>query len=102
MDWLAKVIHPLWFRSGPSLLLQVHKDSMVKTSRDHAFAFRPNALKKAIRFDLKAGLFPSFLCINVGTALTTAVDLMAALSEEAKMYTWVHIDAAYGDPWIRA
>ncbi|KAL0702968.1 hypothetical protein Bca4012_059090 [Brassica carinata] len=60
------------------------------------YALRPESLQEAVSHDLEAGLIPFFLCGNVGTTSSTAVDPLAALGKIAKSNEmWFHVDAAY-------
>ncbi|KAG6695799.1 hypothetical protein I3842_09G116000 [Carya illinoinensis] len=76
-------IHPKNFRA-------------IKTMKSTSFALSPDSLRSAILADMEAGLVPLYLCANVGTTSTTAIDPLGPLWDVAKDYgLWVHVDAAY-------
>ncbi|KAG6642076.1 phenylacetaldehyde synthase-like [Carya illinoinensis] len=76
-------IHPKNFRA-------------IKTTKSTSFALSPDSLRSAILADMEAGLVPLYLCANVGTTSTTAIDPLGSLCDVAKDYgLWVHVDAAY-------
>nr|WMX25289.1 aromatic amino acid decarboxylase TyDC2 [Lophophora williamsii] len=88
--------HSSCFKSAKIAGISPNNFRSVKTTRAHAFALQPEALRAAIHSDVKKGLIPLFLCANVGTTSTSAVDPIAKLGEVAKEYNmWVHVDAAY-------
>lgn len=70
---------------------------------DDRYAMRTDLLEAALRDDLAAGLTPCFVCANVGTTATTAmdpigeiataIDRVFASSQHPK--PWLHIDAAH-------
>jgi aromatic-L-amino-acid decarboxylase len=70
---------------------------------DDAYAMRTDLLEAALREDLAAGLVPCFVCANVGTTATTAMDPIGgiaavldrvfAASDRPK--PWLHVDAAH-------
>ncbi|ESQ45525.1 hypothetical protein EUTSA_v10011066mg, partial [Eutrema salsugineum] len=69
---------------------------VLKTFSSTNYALPPELLQETISRDLEAGLIPFFLCANVGTTSSTAVDPLAALGKIAKRNEmWFHIDAAY-------
>ncbi|KAH0909335.1 hypothetical protein HID58_032656 [Brassica napus] len=74
---------------------------VLKADTSTNYALRPELLQEAVSRDLEAGLIPFFLCGNVGTTSSTAVDPLAALGKIAKVDTsfsnemWFHVDAAY-------
>ncbi|KAJ0265502.1 hypothetical protein HA466_0017770 [Hirschfeldia incana] len=69
---------------------------VLKADSATCYAMRPELLQEAVSQDLEAGLIPFFLCGNVGTTSSTAVDPLAALGKIAKSNEmWFHVDAAY-------
>jgi aromatic-L-amino-acid decarboxylase len=72
---------------------------------DDAYAIRPALLEAAMRDDLARGLTPCFVCANIGTTATTAMDSLAAVADAIdRVYThsshpsarpWLHADAAH-------
>ncbi|KAJ8446052.1 hypothetical protein Cgig2_017554 [Carnegiea gigantea] len=77
--------HSSSFKSAKIVGISPNNFRNVKTTRAHAFALQPEALRAAIHSDAKKG-----------TTSTSAVDPIAELSEVAKEYNmWVHVDAAY-------
>jgi len=88
--------HSSYFKSAKIAGISPNNLRKVKTTRAHAFALQPEALRATIQSDIKKGLIPLFFCTNVGTTLTSVVDPIAELNEVTKEYDmWVHIDAAY-------
>ncbi|ESQ50405.1 hypothetical protein EUTSA_v10001969mg [Eutrema salsugineum] len=76
----------------------IHPENCRVLKADYStnYALRPETLQEAVSKDLEAGLIPFFLCANVGTTSSTAVDPLAALGEIAKSNEmWFHVDAAY-------
>ncbi|XP_056851042.1 phenylacetaldehyde synthase isoform X1 [Raphanus sativus] len=69
---------------------------VLKADSSTNYALRPELLQEAVSRDLEAGLIPFFLCGNVGTTSSTAVDPLGALGKIAKSNEmWFHVDAAY-------
>ncbi|CAN8257545.1 unnamed protein product [Cochlearia groenlandica] len=69
---------------------------VLKADSSTNYALRPELLQEAISKDFEAGLIPFFLCANVGTTSSTAVDPLAALGKIANSNgMWYHVDAAY-------
>ncbi|KAF3443816.1 hypothetical protein FNV43_RR13506 [Rhamnella rubrinervis] len=69
----------------------------VPTSRETGFSLCPLMLRRVVKADVAGGLIPLYLCTNVGTTSTTAVDPLEQLANVANDYgMWVHVDAAYG------
>lgn len=67
---------------------------------DDRYAIRPDLLEAALREDLARGLVPCFVCANVGTTATTAMDPIGEVAAvldrvlpEAR--PWLHVDAAH-------
>ncbi|EOX99271.1 Tyrosine/DOPA decarboxylase [Theobroma cacao] len=68
----------------------------IPTTLDTAFSLSALHLRKAVEDDVAAGLFPLYLCVNVGTTSTTAVDSIGPLADVANEHgIWLHVDAAY-------
>ena len=62
---------------------------------DDAFALKPDALVQRIAADRQAGLQPCFVCANVGSTSSNAMDPVAAIGEIcAREGVWFHVDAA--------
>lgn len=62
---------------------------------DHAFAMKPDSLKRAIQADLEAGLVPCAVVATTGTTTTTALDPIKAIAEITLGHKlWLHVDAA--------
>uniref|UniRef100_M4F6H3 Tyrosine decarboxylase n=1 Tax=Brassica campestris TaxID=3711 RepID=M4F6H3_BRACM len=79
-----------------SALQKACQVKVLKADTSTNFALRPELLQEAVSLDLEAGLFPFFLCGNVGTTSSTAVDPLADLGKIAKSNEmWFHVDAAY-------
>ena len=67
-----------------------------KVACDRRFAMRPDALRAAIRADVRDGLEPIAVVATVGTTASTAVDPVSAIADvAAERSLWLHIDAAY-------
>ncbi|KAL0733442.1 hypothetical protein Bca4012_009652 [Brassica carinata] len=81
-----------------SQIAGIHPENcrVLKADSSTNYALRPELLQEAVTKDLEAGLIPFFLCGNVGTTSSTAVDPLAALGKIAKSNEiWFHVDAAY-------
>src|SRR4051812_23106664 len=62
---------------------------------DENFAMRPDALRRAIDQDKKAGKLPCFVGATVGTTSTLAWDPLAEIGGICKEHNiWLHVDAA--------
>ena len=74
------------------------KDHQLRTvDTDEAFAMDPEALRSAMREDREAGYVPFFVCANVGSTSSTAIDPVDSVGEicrEAPSSPWLHVDAA--------
>uniref|UniRef100_A0A224X4E8 Tryptophan decarboxylase n=1 Tax=Hypericum perforatum TaxID=65561 RepID=A0A224X4E8_HYPPE len=69
---------------------------LLKTDSSTDYALSQESLSAAISEDVSRGLIPFFLCANVGTTSSTAVDPLPALGKIAKAQDlWFHVDAAY-------
>ncbi|CAM9243510.1 unnamed protein product [Choristocarpus tenellus] len=81
----------------------------VPTSAMKNFAMSSAELELAMAEDRSKGFTPIFVCFNVGSTNTCAVDPVRALSETCRrchscehrgcetMVPWLHVDAAYAD-----
>ncbi|MBP6440610.1 MAG: aspartate aminotransferase family protein [Caldilineaceae bacterium] len=62
---------------------------------DENFAMRPAALAAQIAADKAAGLTPAFVCANVGSTSSNAMDPVRAIGEICREHRlWLHVDAA--------
>ncbi|MFZ2488229.1 MAG: aminotransferase class V-fold PLP-dependent enzyme [Anaerolineae bacterium] len=62
---------------------------------DDDFAMRPDALAAQIAADRAVGLTPCFVCANVGTTSSNAMDPVRAIGEICRREgLWLHVDAA--------
>jgi aromatic-L-amino-acid/L-tryptophan decarboxylase len=62
---------------------------------DENFAMRPDALRRAIEQDKKAGRLPCFVGATVGTTSTLAWDPLPEIGAICKEHNvWLHVDAA--------
>ncbi|OMP11436.1 Pyridoxal phosphate-dependent decarboxylase [Corchorus olitorius] len=69
---------------------------LIPTTLDSGFSLSPLKLRTAVEADVASGLLPLYLCLNLGTTSTTAVDSIGPLADVAKEHgLWVHVDAAY-------
>lgn len=77
---------------------------------DDRYAIRTDLLEAALEHDLALGLVPCFVCANVGTTATTAIDPIDAVAEtldrvfahrvgegspQSPARPWLHVDAAH-------
>lgn len=74
--WTIRLFEPSCMEAADLLLL---------TERD-AWALSPETLASAVQSDLQAGLIPFFLCANVGTTSTCAVDPLDKLGAVTQQY----------------
>jgi aromatic-L-amino-acid decarboxylase len=78
-----------------ALLAGFGRDNVRTIPTDDRHAVRPDAIAKAIEYDLERGLSPCAVVATTGTTTTTALDPVAALVEIARRYDlWLHVDAA--------
>jgi glutamate/tyrosine decarboxylase-like PLP-dependent enzyme len=57
----------------------------------------PDALRRAIEADVRAGRMPFFVSANAGATNTGVIDPLPELAEVCDSYgLWLHVDAAYG------
>ena len=62
---------------------------------DENFAMRPEALAAQIAADKAAGLTPAFVCANVGSTSSNAMDPVRAIGLICREHgLWLHVDAA--------
>lgn len=62
---------------------------------DERFAMRPELLEQKLREDLDAGFTPCFVCANVGSTSSNAVDPLPEIGAICRQYgVWLHVDAA--------
>jgi aromatic-L-amino-acid decarboxylase len=62
---------------------------------DENFAMRPEALAAQIAADKAAGLTPAFVCANVGSTSSNAMDPVRAIGAICREHgLWLHVDAA--------
>lgn len=76
----------------------IHLDNcrVLKTESSTNYSLSPDLLSEVISQDIAIGLIPFFLCANVGTTSSTAVDPLLALGKVTKSNEmWFHVDAAY-------
>lgn len=71
------------------------RDNLRYIETDQNFAMKPEPLVKAIRKDRESGLVPFFVCANVGSTSSTAIDPVAQLGPICREHNlWLHVDAA--------
>ncbi|KAE8679972.1 Tyrosine/DOPA decarboxylase 3 [Hibiscus syriacus] len=69
---------------------------LIPTTLAGGFSLSPSELRMAVETDVASGLVPVYLCLNLGTTSTTAIDPIEPLACVAKEHgMWVHVDAAY-------
>ena len=62
---------------------------------DENFAVRPDELARQIAQDKAAGLVPCFVCANVGTTSSNAIDPVPEIARICREHDiWLHVDAA--------
>lgn len=72
------------------------RKNLVKITVDQKFAMQPQALRDAIKADLKDGFYPCCVIATIGTTGSTAVDPVKEIGEICKANEiWLHIDAAF-------
>ena len=78
-----------------ALLAGFGRDHVRVVPTDDRFAMRADALDRAIRDDLAAGLKPCAVVATAGSTTTTAFDPLSAIGEVARAHgLWLHVDAA--------
>jgi aromatic-L-amino-acid decarboxylase len=71
------------------------RENLRLVEADAAYAMRPEALAAAIAADQAAGLTPAFVCANVGSTSSNAIDPVRAIGEVCREAgVWLHVDAA--------
>jgi len=82
-----------------AITLGFGREGVLRVESDHVFRLRPQALRKAIRDDVEAGILPLGVVATLGTTSTTSVDPVEAMADIAGEFgLWLHVDAAYGGP----
>jgi aromatic-L-amino-acid/L-tryptophan decarboxylase len=78
-----------------ALLAGFGRDNLHPVATDEKYAMKPEALERAIRADLEAGLVPCVVVATTGTTGTTALDPVQTIAEVARKHNlWLHVDAA--------
>ncbi len=73
----------------------VGRDMIRKVECDSSFAMLPDALAAAINADRAAGFTPIFVCANVGSTSSMAIDPVAIIADVCEREgVWLHVDAA--------
>ncbi len=73
----------------------IGRDMIRKVECDADFAMRPDALAAAIATDRAAGFTPSFVCANVGSTSSMAIDPVPEIAAVCQRENvWLHVDAA--------
>ncbi|XVF66912.1 hypothetical protein PTKIN_Ptkin10aG0077700 [Pterospermum kingtungense] len=68
----------------------------IPTTLEAGFSMSPIHFRTVVEADVATGLVSLYLCLNVATTSTTAVDPARPITEEANKHgIWVHVDAAY-------
>lgn len=79
-----------------AIVLGLGQEGVRKIPTDEAFRMDVNALEKAVKDDLGAGIKPVCVVATIGTTSTTSVDPVKEISELCRKYgIWLHVDAAY-------
>jgi aromatic-L-amino-acid decarboxylase len=66
---------------------------------DARFRMDPEALRRQLSADRKAGEIPVMICGTIGTTSTASVDPIAEIAAiSAEHGVWLHVDAAYAGP----
>jgi aromatic-L-amino-acid decarboxylase len=70
-------------------------DNLRHIEVDKNFAMRAERLERQIKFDLKAGLIPCFVCATVGTTSSNAIDPVREIGRICRDHNlWLHVDSA--------
>ena len=70
-------------------------DNLQLIAADENFAMRPDALRRQIEQDRRAGLTPCFVCATVGTTSSNAMDPLPEIGRICReQNVWLHVDAA--------
>jgi aromatic-L-amino-acid/L-tryptophan decarboxylase len=73
----------------------VGRENLRVIETDGKFAMKPEALAEAIKKDKKSGLMPFFVCANVGSTSSNAIDPVSQIGPICREHTvWLHVDAA--------
>jgi aromatic-L-amino-acid decarboxylase len=79
-----------------AIVLGFGQEGLRKIPTDEAYRMKFDALKKAVKEDVNAGLKPICVVSTIGTTSTTSIDPIKEVSELCREYKiWLHIDAAY-------
>ena len=79
-----------------AIALGLGQRNVVRVPSDERFRMRPDALRRCIETDRKAGMMPMAVVATVGTTSTTSVDPVREIAEIAREHgVWLHVDAAY-------
>ena len=71
------------------------KKNLVKIGVNEDYSIDTDALRKAIKEDIKKGFVPCCVVATIGTTSTTAVDPLRSVGEICKECgAWLHVDAA--------
>lgn len=66
---------------------------------DSNLAMKPQLLEVAINADRSRGFVPTFVCANVGSTSSTAIDPVSAIADICNRHdVWLHVDAAMAGP----
>lgn len=78
-------------------LLGIGTENLRRIPLDSQHRMRPDALERALREDVRAGLRPFCVVATAGTTDTGAVDPIQAISVVARDHgVWLHVDGSYG------
>jgi aromatic-L-amino-acid decarboxylase len=81
------------------LTLGMGRAGVVHVPTDDGLRMDPDALRRAIASDRRAGRIPVAVVATLGTTSTTAVDPVGEIARIAdEEGVWLHVDAAYGGP----
>jgi aromatic-L-amino-acid decarboxylase len=78
-----------------ALLAGFGRENLRLIEHDSSYGMNPQALGRAIRTDLAAGLKPCAIVATTGTTTSTAIDPVEAIAGIARQNNlWLHVDAA--------
>jgi aromatic-L-amino-acid decarboxylase len=78
-----------------ALLAGFGRENLRLIEHDSSYGMNPQALDRAIRTDLAAGLKPCAIVATTGTTTSTAIDPVEAIAGIARQNNlWLHVDAA--------
>ncbi len=84
-----------------ALLAGFAPDDVRSLPVDEHFRLQPEALATAVDNDRKAGRRPFLVVANAGSTNTGTIDPLQAIAEVcAREQLWLHVDAAYGGPFL--